>query len=149
MATTAKTAEWWNALLKAGIAPRHDSRIRVVSSQRNARCGPEGPRQGNDIIAVSEFTPDMMKEVHRQWLEVPSGIKDRRIHGGKLSRVSILVKSFLRDGYLFRCLAGIGSTAARRAKARKPQSRKPIRRLRAVKASTCSARLNHFDPNQG
>jgi hypothetical protein len=96
-----------NVLLSRGINASHDGRYAVMSSMRNARSAQEGPRQGNQLITVCEFTPDAMKEVHRQWLEVPSGVRLPLIKTGKLSRVSILIKTFLRDGYLFRCIQGI------------------------------------------
>jgi hypothetical protein len=71
---TGDTAEdrWvGNALLSKGIRPVHDGRYAVITSQRNAKTADEGPRQGYDIIAACEFTPQMMREVHRQWLEFP------------------------------------------------------------------------------
>jgi len=98
-----------NSLLKAGIRPFHDGRYAVISSSqnRNARSASEGPRQGNNLITVCEFTPEVMKEVHQQYLEIPSGIRTPALKTGKLSRICILIKTFLRDGYLFRCIQGI------------------------------------------
>jgi len=98
-----------NVLLKSGIRPFHDGRYAVLQSEanRNARSTCEGPRKGNNLITVCEFTPEVMKEVHRQYLEVPSGFKAPKIHAGKLSRVCILIKTFLRDGLLFKCIQGV------------------------------------------
>jgi hypothetical protein len=95
-----------NTLLQAGIWGQPDYRYVVVNSGRNAISGKEAPRQGNDVIAACEFTPDQMEVVHREWLNLSSRIV-RRTCSGPLSKVCVLVKTFLRDQYFLRCIRGI------------------------------------------
>jgi GT2 family glycosyltransferase len=96
-------------LLDAGIYAHPDYRYQVITSERNTCSGTEGPRQGNDVIAACEFIPQIMRRVHHDWLTKPSEVT-LNVPTGPLSRVCILVKTFLRDGYLLRCLAGIQRT---------------------------------------
>ena len=96
-------------LLDAGIYAHPDYRYQVITSTRNTCSGSEGPRQGNDVIAACEFIPQMMRRVHEDWHTKPSEIT-LHVPSGPLSRVCILIKTFLRDGYLLRCLAGIQRT---------------------------------------
>jgi len=94
-----------NKLLKAGIRPKHDHRYAVMSSNVSASSVSEPPRTGNDLIAVCEFPPKQMLDVHRQFLaNVPSQIVRYSIPEGTLSRVAVVVKTFLRDPYLLRCI---------------------------------------------
>lgn len=95
-----------NTLLAAGIWGQPDYRYTVVNSGRNAISGKEAPRQGNDVIVACEFTPEQMHQVHQEFRTNPSRIV-RTTCSGSLSKVCILVKTFLRDGYLFRCIKGI------------------------------------------
>lgn len=102
-----------NILRQAGFLAQHDQRMVCINSKRNSVFGWEGPRQGNEIIAACEFnqeTTESMREIHRQWLECSSIPRRRVVTEGKLSKVSIFVKTFLRDGYLFRCVSGIHRT---------------------------------------
>jgi hypothetical protein len=97
-----------NTLLAAGIRPHHDPRYGVYSSERNSSSVTEPPRRGNNLIAVCEFAPDVMQRIHEDWTKGVSSRSDvKKISAGSLSRVCILIKTFLRDGYLFRCLEGI------------------------------------------
>lgn len=96
-------------LLDAGIYAHPDYRYQVITSTRNTCSGTEGPRQGNDVIAACEFIPQMMRKVHEDWLHKPSEVT-LNVPTGPLSRVCILIKTFLRDGYLLRSLAGIQRT---------------------------------------
>ena len=95
-----------NVMLKAGITPTPDYRYAVVASKRNALSYPEGPRQGNDIIAACEFEPAQMLAIHEAWLWHGAVMKPG-LPAGPLDRVSILLKTFLRDGYLNACVNGI------------------------------------------
>lgn len=96
-----------NALLDAGIHPVHDARYAVVTSNRNMRSAREGPRQGNDIIAACEFQPDHMHGIHHEWLHVKTQEQPKRLPQGSLSKVAVLIKTFLRDILLVRCVVGI------------------------------------------
>lgn len=97
-----------NTLLKANIQPSHDRRYAVLVSPRNARSGYEAPRPGNNMIAGCEFLPAEMEKVHSEWIgQVPSALKHQEFPEGELSKVCIMIKTFLRDGCLFRCLNGI------------------------------------------
>lgn len=96
-----------NALLDAGIRPAADYRHVVVSSKRNAISGREAPLCDNDIISACEYEPAPMKAAHTDY-------KNGRVSAGKnflpqgvLGRVSVMIKTFLRDGYLYECLRGI------------------------------------------
>ncbi len=50
-----------------------------------------------------------MRRVHQDWLTKPSEVT-LNVPTGPLSRVCILIKTFLRDGYLLRSLAGVQRT---------------------------------------
>lgn len=95
-----------NVLLKNQIWGQPDYRYTVVNSGRNAISGKEAPRKGNDIIVACEFTPEQMHQVHKEWATRPSQIV-RKTCSGSLSKICVLVKTFLRDQYLYRCLQGI------------------------------------------
>lgn len=97
-----------NTLLAAGIRPKHDTRYAVINSYRNSTSGCEPPLEGNDLIAACEFSPDYMKRVHADYISGRrSTLPVYQQPNGELSKVSILIKTFLRDDYLFRCLAGL------------------------------------------
>lgn len=97
-----------NVLLKAGIHPTHDKRFRIMNSVRNANCINEPPRPSNDLIAVCEFIGAPMHQVHDEWnRNQPSTLKRYPFPEGTLSNVCIVIKTFLRDGLLFRCLDGL------------------------------------------
>jgi hypothetical protein len=98
-----------NTLRQHEIWPNPDYRYVVMSSQRNAVSFREGPRQGNNVIAACEFEPAAMHQVHQAFLTEPSRIVRRQV-SGPLSKVAVLVKTFLRDGLLCKCLAGIERT---------------------------------------
>ena len=95
-----------NVLHAAGIKCHPDYRYAVVRSSRNVPSHREGPRHGNDIIAAGEYHENEMMGVYHEWLKKPS--QDvRYMPSGKLASVSILIKTFLRDGYLAKAVAGI------------------------------------------
>jgi hypothetical protein len=97
-----------HVLHEAGIHGVHDGRYVVISSPRNTRSGSEPPRPGNEVIAACEFPPAEMLRVHEEWLKaVPSKIRFAGFPAGSLSKVCIVVKTFLRDGCLMRCLSGL------------------------------------------
>jgi hypothetical protein len=97
-----------NQLLEAGITPFHESQFVVQSSKANAISGREAPLKGNAVIAACEYSPDEMWRIHK---EFKSGKLSQQgtYHRppGSLSRVAIMVKTFLRDGYLMACLDGL------------------------------------------
>jgi hypothetical protein len=98
-----------NRLLEAGIACTPDYRYAVVGSSRNAVSAWEGPRIHNDIIAAAEYDPDAMLKIHNEWLTIKSEMRPK-IVTGPLSDVSIMIKTFLRDACLWKCIEGIQKT---------------------------------------
>lgn len=103
-----------NVLLPAGIKPVHDERFRVVISAPNirhipvARCCDEAPLPGNDLIAACEFIGPQMYEVHQQWVNAkPSHRAVRKFPEGPLSDMCVVIKTFLRDGLMERCIDGL------------------------------------------
>lgn len=93
-----------NALWGAGVVPDHDARYAVVSSTRNAKSFYESPRVGNSVIASCEYKPEAMQAVHRDFATLRSTYTAPQIPPGPLDRVAIMIKTFLRDGFLFACL---------------------------------------------
>lgn len=97
-----------NELLKAGIHPTHDCRYAVAHSKNNGLCSTEGPLNGNSLITSCEYGPEKMREV---WQDYKSGrktlVRTPGIQAGTLNKVSVMVKTFLRDGYLHACLDGL------------------------------------------
>lgn len=98
-----------NELLKAGIECHLDDRYVVVRSVRNAASFLEAPRDGNEVIAACEFEPKIMHRVHEQWKrgERTQFEMQRILSEGPFSRVCVLIKTFLRDGFLFRTVQDI------------------------------------------
>lgn len=97
-----------NTLHKHGISCFADYRYVVMSSTRNARSGNEGPRQANEIIAACEFeNPKAMQSIHEQWETADSQWSVGRLPSGSLSKVNILIKTFLRDQHMIQCVRGI------------------------------------------
>jgi hypothetical protein len=99
-----------NVLLQAGIRPDHDSRYAVVWSKNNARSHCEPPRQGNSIIAACEYPPHLMRAVHQDFPTSRALFKPPSIASGAMNRVAVVIKTFLRDGYLHRAIKGIRQT---------------------------------------
>ena len=100
----------WTAqqLFRAGITPVNETRLIVEYSKNSAVSGREPPLAGNSVIASCEYRPDLMKKIHAQFKSgKQSQIGEHIPPTGSLSRVSILIKTFLRDGFLFKCLDGI------------------------------------------
>jgi hypothetical protein len=94
-----------NVLFHAQIFPEPDYRYMVVNSKRNAISGKEGPRYNNGVVLSCEYeTPEMMQIAHTQFLTLPSERPTMSIPDGSLSRVTVLIKTFMRDGYLTQCL---------------------------------------------
>lgn len=97
-----------NKLLSLGISPHHEAQFVVQSSKNNALNGRETPLEGNAVIASCEHSPAEMRRVHAEFKSGKrSTVGEYHQPAGSLSRVSIMVKTFLRDGYLFRCLDGL------------------------------------------
>lgn len=101
-----------NALHAGGLTGRADHRYVIVASPNghNTPTGSEGPMEGNDIIAACEFEPAEMHRVHQQWLKGTQARPAPQLPNGTLSNVTVLIKTFLRDGYLLKCVAGIQKT---------------------------------------
>lgn len=105
-----------NVLSEQGIACTRDPRFVVAHSLRNTCCAQEGARAGNDVVAACEFWPDDMKREHEAFV---NGDRPRTKTfplptDTPLSSVAVMIKTFLRDGYLFqtvrdieRCLPGL------------------------------------------
>lgn len=97
-----------NVLLRAGIHPKDDPRINIVMSKRNARTGHEGPRAGNDVIAACEFDPPGMYLTHQERLHLPSKQGFMKLPTGTpFDQIDVLMKTFLRDGLMMRCVNAI------------------------------------------
>jgi len=97
-----------NQLLKVGITPYNETQFIVEYSKSSAVSGREPPLKNNPVIASCEYRPDLMHKVHEQFHAGKlSAMKEYRRPPGSLSRVSILIKTFLRDGYLLKCLDGL------------------------------------------
>lgn len=100
-----------NRLLEAGITPHHDARLNVVWSKKNMVCNREAPLANNDVIVACEYSPDKMRSVHADFKNgVPSKETPYRFPSGTLNRVAVMIKTFMRDGYLFACLDGLERT---------------------------------------
>lgn len=97
-----------NQLMSMGITPYNATQFIVEYSKNSAVSGREPPLVGNSVIASCEYRPDLMRRVHEQF---KSGKKSQMGEftppQGSLSRVSIMIKTFLRDGFLFKCLDGL------------------------------------------
>lgn len=97
-----------NKLLAAGIAPTLEPWFVITHSKKSTLNGNEAPRQDNLVVASCEYDPDHMDRVHQDFVSgVKSQISKYRKPAGNLGRVAIMVKTFLRDGYLLACLKGI------------------------------------------
>lgn len=100
-----------NKLLAHGISPHLESGFIVQSSKANAISGRESPMEGNAVVVSCEYVPAQMTNVHNLF---KSGQRSRageyKPPAGSLSRVAIMIKTFLRDGFLFACLDGLEST---------------------------------------
>ena len=97
-----------NTLFKVGIQCSPDYRYVVLTSKRNATSGSEGPRQGNNVITACEMSLPYMSVVHGHWLGTPTLLGQKQMPADPLlSKVSILVKTFLRDGFMSCTVNGI------------------------------------------
>ena len=99
-----------NTLHAAGMGCVPDYRYVIVQSTRNVICNTEGPRKGNNIITASEFDAERwMQKFHGEWLHVASIARTHQKTGppNAIARVAVMVKTFLRDGYMIRAVAGI------------------------------------------
>jgi hypothetical protein len=97
-----------NKLLSFGITPHNESAFVVQSSKMNAISGREAPLTGNSVIAACEYSPPDMRRVHAEFKSgKTSTMGEYHRPAGSLSRVAIMVKTFLRDGYLMGALEGL------------------------------------------
>lgn len=95
-----------NALLEAGIECTPDYRYVVTASEKCALSSNEGPRQGNSVIASCEHGVQGMMTAHDEWLHAPAGANDL-LPRGPFEKVCILMKTFLRDGFLLKSVQGV------------------------------------------
>ena len=97
-----------NKLLALGISPHHESQFVVQSSKNNAISGREAPLAGNAVISSCEYIPAEMRRVHAEFKSGKrSALGEYHQPAGSLSRVAIMIKTFLRDGYLMAALDGL------------------------------------------
>lgn len=97
-----------NMLLELGIYPENDFRYAVVWSKKNSISGREAPLKGNPIIVSCEYSAGMMKDVHSDYKNgLPSKVVYPAIAPGPLSKVCVMIKTFLRDGMLKDCIVGL------------------------------------------
>ena len=108
-----------NTLDMAGVRPLPDYRYSVIRSSRNGLSGWLEPGPGNALIAVCEFEPPEMLDLHRRVraaLDTPIAGPERAPETpratGALSRVAVMVKTFLRDNHLMTCLDGLEKNMA-------------------------------------
>lgn len=95
-----------NALLQAGVTPEADYRYAVIRSTRNSLSAWNEPGPSNDLIAVCEFEPKQMIELHKRVIScvtVPAAYSPHDLTG----RVAIMIKTIFRDGPLFNAINGI------------------------------------------
>jgi hypothetical protein len=97
-----------NKLMSLGISPYNATQFIVEYSKSSAISGREPPLAGNSVIASCEYRPDLMRKVDAQYKsDRRSKMGEFTPPQGSLSRVAIMIKTFLRDGFLFRCLEGL------------------------------------------
>ena len=97
-----------NKLLSLGITPENETQFIVEYSKSSAVSGREPPLVGNSVIAACEYAPQLMRNVHTQFKSGKrSVLGEYHLPHGSLSRVAVMVKTFLRDGYLMACLDGL------------------------------------------
>lgn len=96
------------AVYGAGLRGQADYRYALIASPsgRNTPSSIEGPRIGNEIIAACEFEPEQMHLVHQQFLN-DEAAPVQPIPDGPLSSVCVLIKTFLRDGFLRYVVQGL------------------------------------------
>lgn len=95
-----------NTIYGAGLKCYPDYRYVVVKSDgnRNALSGSEGPRANNDVISAGELSPEEMELMHLEFHEPSAPLEPLE---GEFSGLSVMVKTFLRDGMLFKTAEAI------------------------------------------
>lgn len=97
-----------NVLLDRGIQASPDYRYSVLRSKKNmVETGKEGPKRDNQVVASCEWTPAEMLQQHLEFEIGAPSAAPRPAQKGPLDRVCVMVKTFLRDGYLYACLRGL------------------------------------------
>lgn len=96
-----------NTLLKHGISPVHCDKLVLPQAKNAAVSGSEGPRVGNDIIAAGEYYGTHMYLAHEEFLNSVSDIQLRQRGLESMSRICILLKTFMRDGMIHRVTRNI------------------------------------------
>ena len=99
-----------NVLFQAGILPTNQPNFHVVWSSRNALSGREAPRVDNPVEIAAECPPAIMYEAYQDYHsgKVSQFVwKQPNLKPGQLDRITIMIKTFLRDVHLFECLEGL------------------------------------------
>jgi len=91
-----------NILLLRRMLGEKEPRFVVARSKKNLVSNvKEGPRKGNDIIASCEYDAQEMMTIHQEFLTTPSAMGNFKIPTGTpFDRVDIMMKTFLRDGFM-------------------------------------------------
>lgn len=98
-----------NVLNAAGIRPVHDGRYVIQLSPRNATTSRHGPRQDNNIIASCEWPgTENMLVAHKEFQkDTTPPIIHKFNPDPEFEKVEILIKTIMRNGYLFRTINAI------------------------------------------
>lgn len=97
-----------NLLLKAGITPiQLGDQYPIVQAKNASASGSEGPRHGNNIVAAGEYEGTFMYLAHEEFLHSASDVQLRERGLANMSRICILIKTFLRNDMLHRVLRNI------------------------------------------
>lgn len=104
-----KAEDRWigNLLSRKNVFCYPDYRFVVVQAKKSASSSQEGPRSGNEIISACEYEgAEEMRRAHEEFLTLPSVPEEEGLPEGKLSRVGVMIKTFLRDGYMMEAVRG-------------------------------------------
>jgi len=93
-------------MAEAGIEPVHDTRLVITKAARSHPCSDIGPRKDNDIAASCEWSAQSMLLAHEDF-QKSSPPKPKPPVDADFSKVDILIKTILRDGYLRRTITSI------------------------------------------
>jgi hypothetical protein len=89
------------------VTPENDDRFVIIRSLSSNISAYEGPRQDNDVILSCEHPGIIaMQAAHNEWLNKPS-MNNVGPSDPMFSRMDVLVKTFLRDGFMYRTTKAI------------------------------------------
>lgn len=95
-------------MMQAGIEPIHDDRYVIVNAQRSSSCSDVGPLRSNGIISSCESDASSIFKAHEAYLSSSEKPKPKpRPFDNDFSRIDILIKTFIRDGFLRRTVKAI------------------------------------------